>query len=549
VEGIARPELLPDCDVPARNREPDDLILTCLIRLADESLGDNWRTNSLQACEIRGGAALAAASFMLKAPGPWHEDLQRILRASGINVDRPAYSYADYTVGLCFVAGAKGVPAELRLPAGTRPLPPGLRHRAVDALVARANEAGYAEARNLLPRNGWDWLTDAVRDGWALWTAQVFADDETAPLKTRMKVGLALAEYEHPVGYIPGAVERLVAHPRGASADRLALAAAVAQRAPKESVSLLCSLASDPLVQAGHRMQAIGLLDESDPAKAQEMRAFQTGLPPVRAARDQHRSATEQAKREAAAQLQRETPEAVAERLDAEIQRILDDLRGRGSADWLADRLDDHIAETDWEGVAQDIADISGLVRDEDIESSIRLLEILTRIRHGDETNSAPGRSEPTASGDEEIPRLTRQELEEYAQKEAERSWTFWSELVEKHGWDDDRSYELDRQRDEVNETVGGSICQKAGDHLRDLQRHLVWEVWPALVGAAEERSYAAALGHLATARLLADEAEHAEALWKETAVESYSFDPLSLSWPRDFWLVLEEWRRGTAGQ
>ncbi|WJD97202.1 hypothetical protein [Streptomyces antimycoticus] len=57
--------------------------------------------------------------------------------------------------------------------------------------------------------------------------------------------------------------------------------------------------------------------------------------------------------------------------------------------------------------------------------------------------------------------------------------------------------------------------------------------------------NYGSAWGHLETARLLADEAEHAEALWKETTAEDCSFDPMTMSWPRDVWLALEEWRRG----
>ena len=106
---IERPELLPDCDTPARGRTPDDLVLTSLARLTDESLSDSWRISNLLACATRGGATLAAATFVFKAPGPWHENLQRILRLSGVNVDRPTFSYSDYTVGLCYVAGAKGV--------------------------------------------------------------------------------------------------------------------------------------------------------------------------------------------------------------------------------------------------------------------------------------------------------------------------------------------------------------------------------------------------------------------------------------------------------
>ncbi|MFC4500203.1 MULTISPECIES: hypothetical protein [Streptomyces] len=527
---MERPELLPDCEVPVRRRQPDDLVETCLVRLADDSLGDNWRISSLQACMIRGGSALAAASFMVEAEGPWRDDLRRIAKVSKVGLERPAFTHAEYTVGLCYVAGTKGLPA-------------GLRHRAADTLVQRANEVGYAEARSLLPRNGWGWLADAVREGWAVWTAHLFASDESAALATRLKVALALAEYDHPAGYVPESLERLVAHPQAPSADRLALAAAVARRAPKDGVALLRSLASDPLVQAGHRMQAIGLLEDIDSVKAEEMRALQTRLPSGRAARDQHREATEHAEREAAARRDRETPEAVAVRLESRIEEILDDLVGRASADWLADQLDDHIAEADGEGVAQDIADVCGVARAEDLASSLDLLEALTRIRYGDETCPTPDVSGLDIASDKSIPRLTRQELEEYARGEGERAWRFWQELVGEHGWDEDRFEELDDKSIEVNQDLADAVRQKAGDHLRELQQHLVWELWPALTSAARERNYPAARGQVANARLLADEAEHAEALWRESTVRSYSFDPLTLSWPRDLWLILEEWR------
>ncbi|WP_329490204.1 hypothetical protein OG618_27415 [Kitasatospora sp. NBC_01246] len=531
-----RPEFLPNCEVPARSRKPSEATLTCLVRLADESLADHWRTSNLEACNIRGGPALAAASFIVQAPGPWHEDLQRILHLSRVQVDRPSYSASEYTVGLCYVAGAKGLPA-------------GLRHQAADALAHGRDDLGYLEARYLLPRNSWDWLADAVRDGWALWTAHLFAADETVPLTTRVRVSLALAEHKHPAGYVPEAVEQLVAHQGASSAARLALAVAVAQRAPKDAVGLLCCLASDPIVQAGHRMHAIGLLDEVDPAKAEEMRSLQTRLPSSQTARKQRREAVERAEKEGAARRDRSTPEAAVERLDSKIEELLGDLRGRGSADSLADQLDDHIAEESWEEVVQDVADICHVIRDEEVASSLRLLEVLTQIRYGNGPGSpmgAPGSDELDAL---QFPRLTQEGLNEYARTEAERAWAFWRELVEEHGWDDDQLGELDRQDEEVARNVRGYVECKTGDHLRELQQHLVWELWPSLADAAERRDYGTARDLLATAGLLADEAENALTLWKTASAENYAFDPLTMSWPREFWLVLEKWKKGWAAQ
>ncbi|BDM71698.1 hypothetical protein HEK616_51850 [Streptomyces nigrescens] len=528
--GMERPELLPDCEVPARRRQPDDFVETCLTRLADDSLGDSWRIGSLQACSIRGGSAMAAASFVVQTGGPWHDDLRRIARESRVGFERPDFTYAEYTVGLCYVAGTKGVPA-------------GLRHRAADTLVHRADEAGYAEARSLLPKNGWSWLADAVREGWAAWTAHLFIADETAALTTRLKVGLALAEHDHPAGYVPDSLERLVAHPQAPSADRLALAAAVARRAPKDSVPLLRHLASDPLARAGHRMEAIGLLERIDLGEAEKMRALQTRLPSGRAARGQHREAAKRAERETTARRERETPVAVVVRLESTIEEILEDLINRGSADWLGDQLDNHIAETDWEGVAQDIADICGVARAENLSSRLDLLEVLTRIRYGDDTSPIPHVSDPEVVGDAEIPRLAREEIEAYVRQEGERAWRRWQDLIGKHGWNEDRLEELDEMSIEVNQDLTDAVRQKAGDHLRKLQQHLVWNLWPALTSAAREHDYAGARGHAVSARLLADEAERAEALWRETTLRSFSFDPLTLSWPRDLWLVFEEWQ------
>ncbi|WP_158801195.1 hypothetical protein [Streptomyces sp. NRRL S-37] len=537
MDRIERPELLPDCDVPARHRGPDDFVETCLVRLTDETLADSWRTNSLTACEVRGGAAHAAAGFVVQAPGPWHQDLQRILRASGANVDLPRYTPGEYTLGLCYVAG-------------TKKLPRGLRHRAADRLVSRfRDDAGYAEARHLLPKNEWDWLTDAVREGWAVWTAQLFADDETAPLKTRMRVGRALAEYEHPTGYVPEVVTKLVAHPGAASADRLAVAIAVAHRDPKAGAGPLCSIASDPLVQVRHRAQAIKMLEQIDLTRAQEMRALQTRLPSSRKAREQQREAVECAKREEAARRERETPEAVAGRLDAKIEEILNSLRIRDADDGLGGRFDDHLAEADSQGVAQDIAEIFDAVCDEDIDASIRLLATLTRIRYGDEVEAALGEFVSDYPDADVVPRLTQEGLETYAKERAERLWIIWREVVEENGWDDDQIGEVERKDEEITWEVRDLILRKAGDHLRALEHNLTWETWPALLDAAAERKFAAALGHLATARLLAEEAESAEILWKDAMTRSYYFDPLSMSWPRDFWLVLEEWRHGATGR
>lgn len=534
VDTVKRPDLLPGCEVVARDRKPDKLTLQCLVHFADEALEDSRRIGSVTACIVRGGADLAAMTFMLSAPGPWRDGMQRIVRAAGADLDRPNFTRSDHILGLCYVAGASG-------------LLPGLRYRAVDALVSSFPDGtGYAEARHLLSRNDGGWLRDAVREGWAAWTAQLFAADETAPLKTRVRVGLALAEHEAPAGYLPEALVGLVPHPKAASGDRLAVAAAVTRRDPGAGVELLCSVASAPVVQVRHRMEAIRLLEELEPVRAEEMRTRQTRLPSKREALDLRRESIDHTEREEAARHEWESPEAVVERLDAKIEELLGEL-------WIDDdlggRLDDHIAEGDWEGVAQDVVDIVGGVRGERIDSSLRLLEVLTRIKHGDESRTTP---DDAVSGDPRVdvfPRLTPEGLDAYVREQAERSWSTWRQMIEKHGWDDDRIGEVERQVDEAAQHVGGMVVQETGDHLRTLEKCLTRQIWPAFTNAMEERDYVAARHHLATARLLAEEAERAETLWRRAAEKSYSFDPLSISWPREFWLVLEEWKHGAAGR
>jgi hypothetical protein len=460
--------------------------------------------------------------------------MRRIAGASGFDFDRPTFARGDHILGLCYVAGANG-------------LLPDLRYRAVDALVDCFRDGtGYAEARHLLPRKGWEWLADAVRGGWAVWTAHAFTADETAPLKTRTRVGLALAEHEAPAGYLPDGLVKLVSHPKVASGDRFAIAAAVTRRDPSAGVELLCSVASDPVVQTRHRMQAIRLLEEFEPVKAEEMRAHQTRLPSRCGALDSRREAVDLATREEAARHERESPEAVVGRLDAEIEELLGELR---IDDDLGGRLDDHIAEANRDEVAQDVADIVDGVGGEGIDSSLRILEVLTRIKHGDEGRTTSDAPVSGGLGSDVVPRLTPEGLEAYAREQAEWSWSTWRQVIEKHAWDDDRIREVERQVHETARHVSGMVVQKTGGHLRTLEKCLTQEIWPAFTDAVEERDYAAARRHLATARLLAEEAERAETLWWHATETSYSFDPLSMSWPREFWLALEEWKHGGAGR
>jgi hypothetical protein len=455
----------------------------------------------------------------------------RIAMAAGFPIDRPRHTLSDAVAGLCYVAGLTDLPHEFR-------------HRAAAALAERSTE-GYAEARSLLPKNGWGWLAEAVRAGWAVWPAQLFVEDESAPLSTRLKVGQALADHDFPGSFLPPALETLARHPRLDGADRVALAVAIASRAPIKSLELLCLLASDPLVQLTQRMRIIDLLEKIDPGRALEMRAEQTRIPSARMARDQHRAKTEQAARTAEEAHQRAQPEAVVERLDLEIDRIVEDLTNRSSPDWLGCGLDDHIAECDGHGIEEDIAEICGVVRDESTDAALYLLGVLTSVRHGDsEMPPLGGRHLPEPDRDR-VPRLTSEAVDECARLAAEQSWKDWAESLGEFGWDqeDDHQAELDEQREEANTQATKAAQAKSGDHLRELQRLLTWDLWPELVSALTNRDCETAYRHLATARLLGDEAEQAMAVWHHSMALAPRFDPLTLSWPHEIWRALDSCR------
>ncbi|MGW0663190.1 hypothetical protein [Streptodolium elevatio] len=527
---IETPELLPDSAVLARHKRPDDGLLKWLAHIADTGVDEPARVAALRACAVRGGTAAAAASFIVQTVSPWRESLQRIADAAGFDTHRPRFTAEEYTVGLRYVAGAKGLPMEFR-------------HRAVDELVHRDADAGYAEARSLLPKNEWQWLADAVRDGWGRLVALEFLDDSTAPMALRVRVGLAFVEHADATGYVLDLLTRLVMSPDAASADRLAIAMAVVERNPTAGIKMLSVVAADPLVQSKHRMQAIEHLDTADPDKSLELRALQTRLPSARVARERQRDATAQAKQEAERREHQSSANEVMRRLDGEIAEILEDLRGRGSADWLADNLDDHIAEDDGAAVSEDISDMCALADDDEIRLSLHTLKVLHRIRYGDEA-AAEAHSTPEVDLRGGIPRLTHEDVVGHARQQAESAWRSWQRLVEKHGWNHDRVGEVAAHVEAIGSDVADSVAARTGNHLRELRDFLVDETWPALVEAAEARDHPTVHGLLAEVRAIGDELITADKLWRTGGTTDFDFDPLSLSWPHEFWVVLDEWRR-----
>ncbi|MFI6300178.1 hypothetical protein ACIBEJ_51910 [Nonomuraea sp. NPDC050790] len=231
--------LLPGCDVPARRRSPDELVASSLIRMTDESLPDGIRLIGIEACWIRGGAAASAAEWLIAKPSSFRNGLVRV--ADGIGWAGQA-TRSEYLVGICYVMAIKGLPVELR-------------YRAAAELVSHCFEAGYAEARRLLPKTGWSWLIDVQEEGWASLISMEFIADLTAPLKTRAAVAAAFLQHV-PEPVIPSGIDELIRSAKVASADRLRLAANVAKLVPEQGRVFLAELVGDRATQPLHKVQA-----------------------------------------------------------------------------------------------------------------------------------------------------------------------------------------------------------------------------------------------------------------------------------------------------
>ncbi|MCG5220595.1 hypothetical protein [Streptosporangium sp. KLBMP 9127] len=231
--------LLPGCDAPAKRRVPDESIASSLVRMADESLPNAVRLIAIQVCWMRGGAAASAAEWLITKPSSFSKELARVTSGTGW-VGQATRS--EYLVGICYVMATKGLPVELR-------------HRAAAELVQQCFEAGYAEARRLLPKNGWSWLIDVQKEDWAGLISMEFIGDPTAPLKTRAAVAAAFIQHA-PGTVTPSGIGELIRSAKVASADRLRLAVAVAERVPEQGKSFLAELVDDRAAQPLHRVQA-----------------------------------------------------------------------------------------------------------------------------------------------------------------------------------------------------------------------------------------------------------------------------------------------------
>ncbi|MFF4777903.1 hypothetical protein ACFY05_34270 [Microtetraspora fusca] len=253
--------LLPGCTVPAKGRVPDGLVAECLTKLVDETLDDWIRAIQIEAAVIRSGAAESAVAWLITTPSSYLEGLTRVAASCRARPNAARLSRSDHVVGTCYVLGTKGIPDELR-------------RRAAVRLISLCHEAGYAEARRLLPRNGWSWLIDALRDGfWAGNLALEFIGDAAAPLKTRIAVAVEYVE-SAPTMVFPIAVDELIRSAKAPSSERLRLATALAIRIPSEGLGFLQELASDQTLQPLHRVQAAEQLFRVDLESGREVLAM-----------------------------------------------------------------------------------------------------------------------------------------------------------------------------------------------------------------------------------------------------------------------------------
>ncbi|GLY80585.1 hypothetical protein [Actinoallomurus iriomotensis] len=238
-------DLLPGCAVPAMRRVPDRALADTYAQLFDSKRSDVVRAAAFDAFAVRSGATALAGSWLLETPSSHQDDLRKIasLSIGNARYDTSPTTRSDHILAMCYVTAAKAVPAELS-------------RRAAAELVSLCLDAGYQEARRLLPKGDWSWLAVAVREEtWAFHLALEFLSDLTTPLSTRMKVAIEFVTHA-PSPVVPPSVDELVRSPKASSTDRLSLATAWAKRDPKAGQLHLDALARDHTLQQLHRVQA-----------------------------------------------------------------------------------------------------------------------------------------------------------------------------------------------------------------------------------------------------------------------------------------------------
>lgn len=234
---------LPGCTVSRERRVPPYWCADALRMISNLSSSDDHRIGAVRACVNFNPAVRYAALLLIEILGKTHPDdllLPQFVR------DLPdlaaSATRSDYIVGTCYLVGLSGLRAELR-------------HRAAAQLTAFCHDAGYAEVRRLLPRNGWSWLPKAIRRGaWSHLIATYFIPDASAPVDSRVSAATAFLEALD-IPYLPGIAE-LIDSPLASGAARIRLAVALARRDSFVGIRHLDALANDNTLEARHRNQA-----------------------------------------------------------------------------------------------------------------------------------------------------------------------------------------------------------------------------------------------------------------------------------------------------
>ena len=149
--------------------------------IADLAAEPHRRTAGIYAC-LTGRASGCAAVWIVDTLREMHPGEQVVPHRFQPMPEIVGLTRTDVIVAMCYVTATKGIPLEIR-------------YRAAAQLVQYCDDAGYAEARRLLPNTPWAWLPCELRKGsWANPLAIYYVEDATAPKKTRRDVAAAFAE-------------------------------------------------------------------------------------------------------------------------------------------------------------------------------------------------------------------------------------------------------------------------------------------------------------------------------------------------------------------
>lgn len=166
---------LPDCTQPARERVPDEDVADALTTIARLDNPAFQRRMAIYICAMQGGGAATAATWLLDTLSTLHPRRDVIPHDTGV----PALDNAtrsDYIVGTCYLVSLDSLSTKIRC-------------RAADRLVAFCQEAGYLEARRLMPAEDFSWLPSTLRtENWGWLLASYVLNDESISNSTRESI-------------------------------------------------------------------------------------------------------------------------------------------------------------------------------------------------------------------------------------------------------------------------------------------------------------------------------------------------------------------------